>query len=207
MPREPLLIVDDDPFVLGLLVHVAESRGLAVVGVASSDEAVAAAGTQPFGAAIVDLQLGADSGLDVIKRLRALDPTLEAIVISADRRLSSAIESIDFSPHHFDDFLYDQLRDALENVGFYILAGHAPLIHWAQPVAIAFSRAAALAGQPVTRSAANPFPSPPGSICVPVGSQTMRRSRSTRMSAAPGAAVAAAISAEPRPSRPGHERS
>ena len=75
MPREPLLIVDDDPFVLGLLVHVAESRGLAVVGVASSDEAVAAAGTQPFGAAIVDLQLGADSGLDVIKRLRALDPT------------------------------------------------------------------------------------------------------------------------------------
>ena len=79
--RKTLLIVDDDPFVLGLLVHVAESRGLAVVGVASSDEAVAAAGTQPFGAAIVDLQLGADSGLDVIKRLRALDPTLEAIEI------------------------------------------------------------------------------------------------------------------------------
>ena len=24
-----------------------------------------------------------------------------------------AIESIDFSPHHFDDFLYDQLRDAI----------------------------------------------------------------------------------------------
>jgi signal transduction histidine kinase/ActR/RegA family two-component response regulator len=101
VPREPLLIVDDDPFVLGLLVHVAESRGLAVVGVASSDEAVAAAGTQPFGAAIVDLQLGADSGLDVIKRLRALDPTLEAIVISADRRLSSAIESIDLQVFAF----------------------------------------------------------------------------------------------------------
>lgn len=101
MLREPLLIVDDDPFVLGLLVHVAESRGLTVVGVSSPDAAADAAATQPFGAAIVDLQLGADSGLDVIKRLRAHDPTIEAIVISADRRLSSAIESIDLQVFAF----------------------------------------------------------------------------------------------------------
>ena len=95
MPLEPLLIVDDDPFVLGLLVHVAESRGLSVVGVASADDADAAMSAGTFGAAIVDLQLGADSGLDVIKRLRTYDPAIEAVVISADRRLSSAIESID----------------------------------------------------------------------------------------------------------------
>ena len=95
MISEPILIVDDDPFVLGLLTHVGEARGLKVVGVRTPDEADAAITGRAFGAAVIDLRLGSASGLDLVKRLRARDGTVEAIVISADRRLSSALESFE----------------------------------------------------------------------------------------------------------------
>lgn len=95
MKTEPILIVDDDPFVLGLLVHVGEARGLSIVGVRSSEEADAAMSARSFGVAVIDLRLGAASGLDLVRQLRARDAAVETIVISADRRLSSALESFE----------------------------------------------------------------------------------------------------------------
>jgi two-component system NtrC family sensor kinase len=92
---EPVLIVDDDPFVLGLLTHVGESRGMDVVGVRTPEEADAAMAARPFAVVVVDLLLGESSGLDLVKRLRARDTSIETVVISADRRLSSALESFE----------------------------------------------------------------------------------------------------------------
>ncbi len=55
---EPVLIVDDDPFVLGLLTHVGETRGMDVVGVRTPEEADAAMAARPFSVVVVDLLLG-----------------------------------------------------------------------------------------------------------------------------------------------------
>jgi len=107
MTPDPILVVDDDPFVLGVLSHVGRARGLEIIGVQSIEEAEALLGARRFSVAVVDLRLGAASGLDVIKRIRQYDPSTEAIVISADRRLSSALESYEqdvfaFVPKPFD---------------------------------------------------------------------------------------------------------
>lgn len=107
MTLDPILVVDDDPFVLGMTAHVGKARGLDVVGVQSIEEAAAAMASRRFGVAVVDLRLGAASGLDVIRLARERDPACEAIVISADRRLSSALESyaqdvFAFVPKPFD---------------------------------------------------------------------------------------------------------
>lgn len=104
---DPILVVDDDPFVLGVLAHVGRARGLEVVGVQSLEETDAALASHRFGVAVVDLRLGTESGLDVIKHIRDHDSSIEAIVISADRRLSSALESYErdifaFVPKPFD---------------------------------------------------------------------------------------------------------
>jgi two-component system NtrC family sensor kinase len=104
---EPVLVVDDDPFVLSMLAHAARARGLDVVGVRTSAEALEMLATRKFGVAVVDLRLGADSGLDVIRQVRAHDPTTESIVISSDNRLSIALESyahdvFAFVPKPFD---------------------------------------------------------------------------------------------------------
>lgn len=92
---------------LGLLLRVGRVRGLEMVGVSSSAEAATALARQPFGVVVVDLHLGAKSGLDVVREARAQDAPAEAIVISADRRQSSALESyaqdvFAFVPKPFD---------------------------------------------------------------------------------------------------------
>jgi len=97
----PILIVDDDPFVLGLLTHVAEQRGVQVLSVRSAEDAEAAAAAQRIAVAVVDLQLGEASGIDLIKHLRARDSAVETIVISADRRLQSALESFELEVFAF----------------------------------------------------------------------------------------------------------
>jgi two-component system NtrC family sensor kinase len=107
MTPDPILVVDDDPFVLGVLSHVGRARGLEIIGVQSIEEAEALLSTRKFSVAVVDLRLGAGSGLDVIKKIRDYDSSTEAIVISADRRWSSALERYEqdifaFVPKPFD---------------------------------------------------------------------------------------------------------
>ena len=73
----------------------------------SVEEADALLRTRRFSVAVVDLRLGEASGLDVIKRIRERDGSTEAIVISADRRWSSALERYEqdifaFVPKPFD---------------------------------------------------------------------------------------------------------
>ena len=127
MTPEAVLVVDEDPFVLGMLTHVGKARGLDVIGAQSSDDAIALLSARRFGVVVVDLRLGTGSGLDVIKTLRQHDTTAEAIVISADRRLSSALESyaedvFAFVPKPFDpeqlfatvDRAFERRRGAME---------------------------------------------------------------------------------------------
>ncbi|NQW04759.1 MAG: response regulator [Acidobacteria bacterium] len=92
---------------LGVLMHVGRARGLEIVGARSIDEVGAALDARQFGVLVADLRLSTASGLDVIKKVREHDPSIEAIVISTDRRLSSALESYErdifaFVPKPFD---------------------------------------------------------------------------------------------------------
>jgi two-component system NtrC family sensor kinase len=124
---EPVLVVDDDPFVLSMLAHAGRARGLEVVGVRTRAEALERLAAGRFGVAVVDLRLGTESGLDVIRHVRAYDPSTESIVISSDNRLSIALESyahdvFAFVPKPFDpaqlfatvDRALERRRGALE---------------------------------------------------------------------------------------------
>src|SRR5262245_56272941 len=93
MIPDAVLVVDADPLVLELLTKEGHRRGVDFVGAQTIEQVDQVLGTRPFGVAVVNLRLGTLSGLDVIKRLRDKDASAEAIVISADRRLSSALDS------------------------------------------------------------------------------------------------------------------
>ena len=87
-----VLIVDDDMMMLDLLCACARARGFALTRAASFHDALAAIDAEPFAAAIVDLHLGDESGLEIVAKVQQRNPDAEVIVISADDRLKSALE-------------------------------------------------------------------------------------------------------------------
>jgi diguanylate cyclase (GGDEF)-like protein/PAS domain S-box-containing protein len=90
---ERILIVDDDRAMLRTLQDVLAFHGYAVTAAGSGTEAVRAAGGGDYHLALVDLRLQDMSGLEVIERLKALHPDLQAIIITGHASLGSAIEA------------------------------------------------------------------------------------------------------------------
>lgn len=94
IPPLNILVVDDEPTsqsALSMSVEVLGHRGKAVSGV---QEAVGAAVEDVYDLALVDLRLGADSGLDLIERLQEQSPWTKIVVITAHSTIASAVEAI-----------------------------------------------------------------------------------------------------------------
>ncbi|HUA83631.1 MAG TPA: response regulator [Bryobacteraceae bacterium] len=79
-----LLLVDDEPSLLDLLQRYLGRLGYAVDGCASPESALALFSADPARYALVltDLTLEGMSGEEMIERMRALNPSLRAIVSS-----------------------------------------------------------------------------------------------------------------------------
>lgn len=86
MPRRPrLLLIDDDPRFTQLMCTLLGDRGFEVVTCPGSGQGLSDEGLSkeaPFDGAIVDLVLGARSGMEILERLRAEDPGLPLALIS-----------------------------------------------------------------------------------------------------------------------------
>lgn len=78
------LIVDDNPGYLSEARDLLQRQGISVVGVASNGgDALAIAATDRPDLALVDVDLGAESGLDVARALATSDQPVPVILISA----------------------------------------------------------------------------------------------------------------------------
>jgi two-component system, NtrC family, sensor kinase len=118
MPIRPvsLLVVDNDDPVTRMFDAVAVTRGYRVdcaTSLAAVNRALAG-GT--FDVALVDLALGAESGFDVIRRIKEQSPDAEIVVLSAGSSLASAIHSYELSAFAFvqKPFDIDQLFATIE---------------------------------------------------------------------------------------------
>jgi len=96
-----LLVVDDDDALVRMLTEAAETRGYQVASATSLPEADAALNRDHFDVALVDLKLGAESGLDVIRHIKEQTPDAEIVVMSASTSLASAIQSYELSAFAF----------------------------------------------------------------------------------------------------------
>jgi len=78
------LIVDDNPGYLSEARHLLQRQGMSVIGVASnSGDALAIAASDRPDVALVDVDLGIESGLDVARALATCDEPVPVILISA----------------------------------------------------------------------------------------------------------------------------
>ncbi len=77
-----ILVIDDDPSVCEVVEQLLGSLGFSVTTTTNGRAALAAAGTQSFSAAIVDLCMPTMNGLDVLQGLKSLTPQTKLIVMS-----------------------------------------------------------------------------------------------------------------------------
>ncbi len=92
-----LLIVNDEPELVRLIAAYARLHGYSVKAASSLAAALEALASAPFDAALVDLALGSDSGLDAIRRIKQQSADTEIVVMSATTSLASAIKSYELA--------------------------------------------------------------------------------------------------------------
>ena len=89
-----LLIVDDDAVFRDRLVRAMRDRGYETTGVADHAAAMAAARADSPELAVVDLRLAGDSGLTVLRDLKALDPATIVVVLTGYGSIATAVEAV-----------------------------------------------------------------------------------------------------------------
>ena len=92
----PLLLVDDDALFARVLGKALSARGFAVRAAASHTEALAqleAGGIAPD-FAILDLNLGAASGLKLIGEVRRANPGCRIVILTGYASISTAVDAI-----------------------------------------------------------------------------------------------------------------
>ncbi len=96
-----LLIADDDPIFANVLARALRRRGY-TVGVAHGvEEAWRLAESDPPEYAVVDLRMPDDSGLELVRRLRALDGETRIVVLTGYASVATAVEAIKLGATHY----------------------------------------------------------------------------------------------------------
>jgi len=120
MPKEKIIVVDDDRGLLTLMKARLEAAGYEVTLTGGGKEALAVAQEEAFNAAIVDLKMEGMDGIALLERLLKIQPNLPVIILTAYGTIAGAVEATkkgayDFLTKPFDakDLLY-RLQKAME---------------------------------------------------------------------------------------------
>ncbi len=89
-----ILLVDDDGSILRLFRRCLEGDGHRVSTARSAAEAESALGRNVFDVCVLDLDIGGDSGLDLLPRLREWAPWMRVIMATATDAVSTALTAI-----------------------------------------------------------------------------------------------------------------
>ncbi len=96
-----LLFVDDEQTFLKYLANRMVLEGFTVKATFSGEEAIQAAAEEDFDVAIVDLHMPGIDGIEVLKRLRELQPFLPSIVLTAHGSVDNALKSAKYNAFKF----------------------------------------------------------------------------------------------------------
>ena len=89
-----LLVVDDEPTVLGLVEQFACKLGFDVIFRSSGRDALACLADVKPGVALVDLQMPGLTGIDVLRAIRTAEPECQVILITGNATVDTAIEAV-----------------------------------------------------------------------------------------------------------------
>jgi two-component system response regulator RegA len=99
--RPDLLIADDDVTFCSVLARALEARGFAVRVAHDVPQAFALAEQEPPEHAVVDLNMPGPSGLELVRRLKALDGNTRIVVLTGYGSIATAVEAIKLGAVHY----------------------------------------------------------------------------------------------------------
>lgn len=99
--KPSLLIVDDDEDFLGVLSSAMKKRGFLVSTANSAEQAFGIAQIDPPEYAVVDLKMGGNSGLVLVRQLASLEAGTRIVVLTGFASISTAIEAIKLGATHY----------------------------------------------------------------------------------------------------------
>lgn len=100
-PRPTFLVVDDDEIFCGVLSRALERRGYDVASALSVAEAQQLIEQRRPELAVVDLRIGNESGLTLVRRLGALTPPARCVVLTGYGSIATAVEAIKLGASHY----------------------------------------------------------------------------------------------------------
>ena len=114
-PAPRILIADDQPDVLEALRLLLKGEGFAIESAASPGQIVAALENHEFGAVLMDLNYARDTtsgqeGLDLLAKIREIDPTLPVVVMTAWGSIDLAVEAMRRGARDFIQKPWDNAR-------------------------------------------------------------------------------------------------
>lgn len=95
-----LLVDDDDPFRESMELEFSD-RGYAVVGARNHREALQMALAHRPEFAVIDLRLGGERGLEVLKDLKDRLPGLRAVILTGYGSIATAVEAVKLGALHY----------------------------------------------------------------------------------------------------------
>ena len=115
-----ILIVDDEPVLRDVLRTLLEQHGYVTHSAVSAAEAVATVAEEEVDLVLLDLMLPDGSGLEVLPQIKAHDPQIPVIMMTAYSSVESAIEAMRLGAFHYvpKPFKHEEvlhiIRQALE---------------------------------------------------------------------------------------------
>src|SRR6185369_16859193 len=109
---EKILIIDDEAFICENVQRILSGEGFEVRAAATGREARDFVASEEIDLALLDLNLGTENGIDVLKALKELDPELLVIIITGFGSVESAVETLKLGAFHYmkKPFKADALR-------------------------------------------------------------------------------------------------
>ncbi|HZX96121.1 MAG TPA: response regulator [Myxococcales bacterium] len=115
-----VLVIDDEQVVLDLFKRVLGEKGLAVRAAKNAEEAFALIDREGFGCVLADKNLPGTDGIEIVRRVRRLQPYCACIVMTGYASTASAVEAlrlgaVDYLEKPFDDMdrIATRVDDAL----------------------------------------------------------------------------------------------
>src|SRR5438552_8458175 len=113
-----LLVVDDEPHILGVLKDVLVRFGYRVTCASSGAEALTALRSELFDAAITDIRMPDMSGLDLLREIKKHDESIEVIVMTGYPTITSAVEALKEGAYDYlsKPLIFDELEHVMRRV-------------------------------------------------------------------------------------------